>query len=80
MTVFKKNIDIEGQAESRSNIKKLSIQAENWKLETGNWKLETGDWKLETGNRKPGNDQVSSLKFQVSFNQSVSLGLGKNRK
>ncbi|QTA86089.1 hypothetical protein [Desulfonema magnum] len=97
-TVFKKNVDIEGQAESRSNIRELSIQVENWKpetgnwkletgnwkleagnwkLETGNWKLETGNWKLETGNWKS-NDQVSSFKFQVSFNQSVGLGLGKN--
>ena len=63
-TVFKKNVDIEGQITGKSKIKELTIQ------------VESKSEKYPAINRLRDHHKTGRI---VSFNQSVSLEPGKNR-
>ncbi len=63
--VFSQTVDIEGQVESKIRITELTIEVSG-----RNWKLETGDRKSDI--------QISDIRFQLAFNQSLSLNEGKN--
>lgn len=75
-TVFSQKVDIEGQIQSKIRIAELSIEisARKWKLTQ-----DSVGW-AERSRINPRTDEsaLPTLRFQVAFNQSLSLDEGKN--
>ncbi len=75
-TVFSQKVDIEGQIQSKIHIAEVSIE-----IGTRKWKLtqDSAGW-AERSRIQPRTDEsaLPTLRFQVAFNQSLSLDEGKN--
>ncbi len=68
-TVFKKNVDLEGEVKGRNKIEELTIQVNN-----RNWNLQIP--KSQASNIR---HQTSGIKHQASFNRLLNLNEGENR-